>query len=629
MKQTWGLTTLAWLCALIPIAVFPAAFDHYGIPKLALFLGGSLFLFILLLAFHKQLQGLPRLFWVAVAAFLTIQIFQTFRLPDPLGAVWGAYGQSESLLAQFGFVIFLLSGYAFVKNTHATNRMLLFLLAASFLVSLYGVIHYFSGDPISHSRIFRSESLFGDPNSLGIFLVLSMPLAWSLFAGTAGRSQKLAGWCVYLNIIALILTFSRTAWLGFLVALTIFGLGWLRQTGWRNRIALHLAVILLCGLLSAQVMITVRNQAAPEYTLQERLSSYTTATDSGRGVLWSTAWRIFKSSPLTGYGLGSFQDQFHRLQSGISLDRWSVGRDLRQAHNEILHYLATQGILGLAGYLFLVGVIGYSIWSGRSRYKGEFAPLPLALNSGVIGYLICMQFAYPLVHYSYLFWLYLGILLGLTHSAPEQLPEKANLGRRILPGLCWSLALLLMAAWGWQLVCLLRADALYQEAFYQARHGQYPLALANFRRMEQLAPWCYQYRYRHALILVRYAGFIEEQAIYRTYLERAALILTELSNKYPERYQLPALQAEIDEQLGEPADAARHYRHAVRLFPANYQLYFRLGRVELLQGNHAAATRAFAAGVDLNQRLMKEMMLGEGLIDYYPYSWLPDWTKQD
>ena len=79
-----------------------------------------------------------------------------------------------------------------------------------------------------------------------------------------------------------------------------------------------------------------------------------------RFAVWKKSVEIWKERPITGYGLGSFRQIFHRAAPEFEPDGlWA------QAHNEYVQILFEQGIVGLGIILSLMWVALYSFWRKR------------------------------------------------------------------------------------------------------------------------------------------------------------------------------------------------------------------------------------------------------------------------
>lgn len=610
MRAKWPGYLLVALIFLIPLAAFPTAFDQYGTPKLALFIILCGFLCGAVLCAPGRLRQLPVSVLLMLGFFLMVQFGQMLRLPAPWGGFLGEYGQSESFLVQAGFILIFLGGFLFLDN----EAVLIFMRRIAVLVliftSVYGLYEYFWGDPITHAAVNRVKSVLGDPNSLGVFLVLTLPLLfWELYVSDSKLFQALSCAAIFLSSANLLLTFSRAAWLGFLVCLLFFLITTFRFLKKQPLILFLLLLMLFSGFAAGEFSTRFHFKSHSDYDFPARINSVARGNDSGRRLLWPIAWHIFKTSPVWGYGLGTFQDLFHRYQNLAAIHHWGPERDLREAHNEILQYLATQGLGGFLSYFGLLLTFCLTLWPRPSRGQPSLALF--SLTAAVCGYLIFMQFAYPLVHYSCLFWLYWGIMIRFQIPEPP-VPVTTYPPNRyyaILMGTLFCSAL-------WLGYRVYQADVYYQKAFNLGHAHQYQRSLTYFPKLIGLNPWMYQYRYRQALTYIRAArrsDLTYRSSISRKYLYQARTILDQLALAFPDRYQISYFRGKIAEYLCHDATASRYYREALRLFPANYKIWFRLALAEMRRGRHTAALVAWHAGEKINRPYMKGRLKCEHL----------------
>jgi O-antigen ligase len=99
-------------------------------------------------------------------------------------------------------------------------------------------------------------------------------------------------------------------------------------------------------------------------TSWERLSTMPNelerGTLTGRTLIWSAGWELFREHPLLGVGANAFRLTVSRvLGEPIRLDDPSPAPP---AHNTFLSVLVEQGIVGLALFLALIVSLAVSLW---------------------------------------------------------------------------------------------------------------------------------------------------------------------------------------------------------------------------------------------------------------------------
>lgn len=172
--------------------------------------------------------------------------------------------------------------------------------------------------------------------------------------------------------LALLLTQAKTSWLFALLVVALL----LARRAWRLLPGLGLGggasaratwVLLAAGGVAALLGLLAAGSGGVQVaSLQggDQLLSLT-----GRTYIWATSWRTWLESPLLGYGLGLWESERFRATYG----------PFDHAHNQLLHALASAGVVGLLG---LLGYLGVAL-AGALR-AARRSPLPLVLLGAVL-----------------------------------------------------------------------------------------------------------------------------------------------------------------------------------------------------------------------------------------------------
>jgi O-antigen ligase len=151
----------------------------------------------------------------------------------------------------------------------------------------------------------------------------------------------------------IVLTASRGATLASIVALAIVPLTHARLTG-RQRIA---ALLTLALIVSGVLLF------APD-TSWERLSTvpseFARGTLTGRTLIWTAGWELFREHPFLGVGSNAFRITVSRvLAEPIRPD--DSRSPAPPAHNTFLSVLVEQGVVGFALFCALLGCLAFSL----------------------------------------------------------------------------------------------------------------------------------------------------------------------------------------------------------------------------------------------------------------------------
>ncbi|MBV9725210.1 MAG: O-antigen ligase family protein [Gammaproteobacteria bacterium] len=150
------------------------------------------------------------------------------------------------------------------------------------------------------------------------------------------------------------------------------------------------------------------------------------ASDSAqqRFDILRTGWHIFTSHPVTGVGIGCYNEANARYTPELGA---------RDAHNTYIHLAAEMGVPGLLLWLGLVGSVLAQVRRLRTRLEADDRTIQvLWIERATIAYLIAAIFA----SYSGLtmFYLFLGTLWAATNVLGRDAPAPTAVAPRAVPG---------------------------------------------------------------------------------------------------------------------------------------------------------------------------------------------------
>lgn len=255
-------------------------------------------------------------------------------------------------------------------------------------------------------------------NAIVLADMVVMLLVLALFC----RPHGVRGWAWGLpalaaGCVALVLTGSRGALLALLAVLLVLAL----TLRWRS---LRLRLLVLGAMLA---MASAALVASPELRHQVRLTELHSDvlrlergdTDSSAGARverLQVAWDTFLDHPLTGVGVGHFDNAMQRLPQ-CRANPLQPRCHLGHAHNDLAEWGATQGA---PGALLLLAVYGVPLWlflwlhrrSGRATFRGPAAAGVMIVVCYVLCGLTQSMFAHQITASFYAS--IVGVLAGLS-----------------------------------------------------------------------------------------------------------------------------------------------------------------------------------------------------------------------
>ncbi len=337
------------------------------------------------LALFFSMPWLPTMVLAALVIYTSLCLFlklfrrkRIFRL-EPVDIMAGAFAvltffggtvslSSASLKPALLMVCFM-AGY-FLTVTLITSREWLVrcssaaVLSAS-LIGLYGIYQYFthsgySSDAWLDSEMFggiagRAVATLENPNMLGEYLILVIPIAVSMFIGRGegfGRIQSV--FCIGIMGACLLLTWSRGAWLGLIAAALVFLFMWHRRSVW-----LVLAGIAALPALPAFLPQSVLGRFASIGDMADSSTSY-------RVYIWRASVGMIRDNLLSGIGIG--EGAWFRLYPRYAYQGIEAAP---HSHNLYMQIWLELGIVGIAVFLVFLFLLFQSAFTLFRELSGS------------------------------------------------------------------------------------------------------------------------------------------------------------------------------------------------------------------------------------------------------------------
>lgn len=273
-------------------------------------------------------------------------------------------------------------------------------------VALIGILEYIFAIPIPKGWLEAAETdirtrafaVFANPNQLGEYLELMLPLCIGLLYLTKDKKERLrlVG-STLLMLAAGLFTMSRGAWIAIAAALLVFAL--LED----RRLALVFLVLGACALMLPFVTSRLRFIFSNDFVYS--------AAKGGRILRWQTALRYLRQgNRWLGLGFGMYGGEVANNHPVIA--DWTY----YWVDNYYVRLLAENGVIGLISFAVMqLGVLytGLCAWA-RVRHT-KYRPLAAGLLAGLIGILFHGVFECMLdvKFVSTLYWTTAGMLLWL------------------------------------------------------------------------------------------------------------------------------------------------------------------------------------------------------------------------
>ena len=299
-----------------------------------------------------------------------------------------------------------------VVRTEARLKGLLILaLAAAIWLSAEAINDYRLGlmTVEGYRAAGRGTGIFGNTNDMALHLVTLLPIPVALLFGSKGVARKLLfGACAGLMISAIILSYSRGAFLGMVVVLLFIAL----KVGRSRRVEIVLAVLGFAGVI---VLLAPNKYGIRLLSIVVPSLDPEGSADSRRGELFRSIYVALRH-PLLGIGMGNYQPEMS--YKGLV------------THNSYTQVASEMGMTALACYtMFIVTPLKKLAQIGRetfeTRRESRFHYLALGLQASLVAYLVS-SFFLAVAYNWYIFYL-VGYAVCLRRL------YEAETGRAVVP----------------------------------------------------------------------------------------------------------------------------------------------------------------------------------------------------
>ena len=379
---------------LTPIAINMENMDigiGISIPTEPLMIGVLIFFFIKILHEGKyDFKILKQPLTIAILINLIWLLFTSITSELPIVSFKFLFSRLWFVIPFYFFAILMFKKYSNIK-----------LFIWLYVIPLSGVIIY---TILNHAvRGFDQESghwvmrpFYNDHTAYGAVLALYVPILFGFSINKKfSQSSRIVSFVFFaFFILALILSFSRAAWISLAVSLGVFIIVLLRIKFWW----VIVSVVVVLGLFftfQQQILDQLeRNEQDSSSNFVEHIQSISNITSDASNLervnRWQSAIRMFNQRPFWGWGPGTYQFLYAPFQMSQEKTIISTNAgDLGNAHSEYIGPLAESGVFGMLSILVIFCI---SVYLGLMVYyktkDSEIKIISLGLTLGLISYYI-------------------------------------------------------------------------------------------------------------------------------------------------------------------------------------------------------------------------------------------------
>jgi O-antigen ligase len=350
-----------WLSLLPLFIALYLLFSMVSISLSQIFLSLSLILWIIMLIREKQKLIFPSFFW-PLLVYAALSLVSSFLSVNPEMSLKDC---RELLL--FLIIPIVYTGFSGEEVLKKAN---LALLASAYLSCLYSLFIFFFKSPPSG----RISGFMGNPMTQAGLLLLFSCLALSLLLFYRERIKYLWGLGFLLSLVALVLTQTRSAWLGLVIAA-----------------ALILFFYKPKAMIIVPLAVGLFYLASPQPIKKRALSSFSSKGYNKLRIEYMRAGlKIIGDFPLFGTGPNTVEMVFQNPKYGLSEE---AKRNVH-LHNNIVQIGAERGIPTLLAWLAFMIWVFISLLKLLKNKDPTLYPFTVAALAGLLAFSIAGLFEY-------------------------------------------------------------------------------------------------------------------------------------------------------------------------------------------------------------------------------------------
>ena len=351
-------------------------------------------------------------------------VFIIYFLSIAASAVYSMFGAARGAASLTTSLLYLAAiAFAFlIANTYFEQPRLILLIrvlvAAAALVALYGIYQFLRGIPIDVTQtdqttggaslaMGRADSTLGNPNVMAAWLLLVIPFSAALaFFAKNWLRRVFAASVTLLLVVGLLLTQSRSGWVGLFVAGVVF----VFLIDWRL-----IPLFAIAGALSIPFW--------PGFILDRLLIAGTDTSSVYRWTIYAGSLRMALANWATGIGIGL--EYFKRYINNYVYFAYETAPV--HSHNLFLQIWLESGIVAILSFLWAMARL---IKKGARSMKpngtdNEMRYILVACISAIIGFLVmgCFEYVWFFPRCMNHFFMIVGIFMCAVNLSSANQPQ--------------------------------------------------------------------------------------------------------------------------------------------------------------------------------------------------------------
>lgn len=303
----------------------------------------------------------------------------------------------KHLLSQLWFIVpMYLLGTQLFRNPKNIKKFIWLYGASLLIVILYTIFRHAENGWTQKAAHWVMIPFYNDHTAYAAAIALFIPPLISFMRDryASVRERFLAGITVSIFITAIILSYTRAAWLSLIISILAFFVYFFRIK-FINVLIILTAVLTAFFLFRTDIFMKLeknRQDSATDFNKHIRSISNisTDASNLERINRWNSALRMWEQRPFWGWGPGTYQFNYAPYQKSSEMTIISTNAgDMGNAHSEYIGPLAEEGVLGMVAVVLIVIALFYRSSMLYATVKDpNIRRLTLGILLGVLTYFV-------------------------------------------------------------------------------------------------------------------------------------------------------------------------------------------------------------------------------------------------
>jgi len=327
---------------------------------------------------------------VAIGIYFAWMFITTLTSSMPLVSL-------KHMLSQLWFIVpFYFLGTQLFRNQDNIRKFIWVYAIPLIGVILYTIVRHQQHGWTQKSAHWVMFPFYNDHTAYAAVIALFIPVILALIF-----EKRNTGWiricsflCFGFLALAMILSYTRAAWLSLVIAFAFFIIYRFR-VGIKNIVIISGALLALFFTFRTDIMMKLeknRQDSATDFNkhLQSISNISTDASNLERINRWNSAMRMFREKPFFGWGPGTYQFNYAPFQKSSEMTIISTNAGTGgNAHSEFIGPLAESGVPGMLAMILIVAMVLYrgSVLINRTKSR-SVRILAMGILLGLITYFI-------------------------------------------------------------------------------------------------------------------------------------------------------------------------------------------------------------------------------------------------